>query len=128
MRVMNTLFVKLLALCNALLLALPAGWCCLPAAEEGRESHVQPAPTCCASQEREPAPDDPSPVQSDSECCCPKDGLRATTVEQTLSLSTAILAVVPGIVAAQPEATALHTSVLVDASPPLNVLQCVWRC
>jgi len=125
---MNTLAVKFLVLCNALLLALPAGWCCLPAAPEGREVPVPSAPTCCASQEREPAPDDPSPVHSDSSCCCQKDGLRAMTAEQSLSLSTAILAVVPGIVAAQPEATALHTAVLVDASPPLHVLQCVWRC
>ncbi|MGE0609451.1 MAG: hypothetical protein AB7O62_20335 [Pirellulales bacterium] len=124
---MNAAVLKSLVLANALLLAMPPGWCCrVPAIKDAavRKS------SCCHQQTPErPAPSQ-MPGQPGLHCCCTRqatlpqaavapdhDGVNAVAVlaetalgplQQTLPLSHALPAMAAG--------------------PPLRILNCVWRC
>lgn len=125
MRLMSA-FSKLLVLTSALLLALPPGWCCAAPSPKDADLPVQPTHPCC--QHEQSTPDQkPAPAQPVQKCCCDNDLASPPSPETTSpDLAISIPVAIP--------APALHATGVSDlsftdfSSPPLHVLQCVWRC
>jgi len=121
-------FSKLLALTSGILVGLPPGWCCAAPSPKAAELPPQPVHSCC--QHEQPMPDkEPAPAQPIQKCCCEKD-LASPPSPETTSPELAI-----SIPLAIPDAPALLAAGVSDlcftdhfSSPPLHVLQCVWRC
>src|SRR6266705_2007857 len=67
-------FVRSLVLCNALLLALPQGWCCfVPLAAACPDEAPAKVAECCHGSngvKHEPSTPKPEPVKPLKECCC----------------------------------------------------------
>ncbi len=126
---MNIL-VRALVLCNALLVALPPGWCCLPAAVQPA-SPRDPAPCC----HHKPAPDQPAPPthpQPVKPCDAPRcltDATRAPVPETPpADLVPAALLAVPDAAPLPRAARVAEASELHALSPPPQLLHCVWLC
>src|SRR5262245_48834221 len=127
---MSALWSKCLVFATALLLALPPGWCC--AKTEGQPEKVPAkAKHCCCCQEHSRKPDSgPNrlPTIPYKNCQCQKDSTAPQNPE-SLTLDPGIAITLP------PDNSNGHAArniQLHDASsfssPPLHVLQCLWRC
>jgi hypothetical protein len=131
-RIMAVFLLRILVLSNALLLALPARWCCAIPRVAARDVPV-PKASCCTSctperkkHDSHPKPGLPGPAK---DCCCPLDSTRlssteAATFAPSLSGPAAIVHVLSGgwgglDVAGMPSPL---------SSPPLQLLNCVWLC
>lgn len=125
--------LRTLVLCNALVLALPTGWCCTFAAPPVEAAPVQKAPACphCAANQEKPANPDPKPKPSHPtpSCQCQPDLLVSTGADKVeVDLTPVFLLTVPvAELVAHPEANdaspAFHTN-----SPPRHVRHCLWLC
>lgn len=127
---MSTLWSKCLVFATALLVALPPGWCCAKQVVKPEKAPAK-AKHCCCCPESSPKPQSGTnrlPPDFFKNCCCQKDTTAPQNPESpALDLSPAISLVIDNS-----GKHAIHTAVLLDAasfsSPPLHILQCLWRC
>src|SRR6266436_5218072 len=80
------IFVRSLVLCNAFLLALPQGWCCLvPLPTSCPDEAAAEAPECCHCSndvKHKPSTTTPEPPRPLKECCCQSDSLAGPNAEK----------------------------------------------
>jgi hypothetical protein len=116
-----------LVLVCALWLIMPPGWCCLPRSVASTPAKPVPKPCCCCP-ETPPSKDNSAPVLPLTHCCCEKDWTKPPTPAPfDINLGLASLFVrVDGLADARP--CHLSQPVYDFHSPPIHVLQCVWRC
>jgi len=124
-------FPKLLVLTCALLLALPPGWCCATPNPKAADLPAQPTHSCC--QHEQPTPNqEPMPAVPVQQCCCEKDLASPSSPSSPKTTSLDLAISIPVVIPDAPAAHVAGVGVLDFAgpspSPPLNVLQCVWRC
>jgi hypothetical protein len=127
------LALRVLALLNALALALPAGWCCLRP-DVRAETGKSPADSCChrsAKPAPRPAPEkEPPPCQkSEGRCCGEVPSVTPPAQQQytpDLATPAALILADPAAIAAYPNG--FPTGADLFPTPSLQVLQCVWRC
>ncbi|HZT81477.1 MAG TPA: hypothetical protein VFA26_14710 [Gemmataceae bacterium] len=126
---MLTLLRGLVA-CNALLLALPPGWCCLPAARA--ESAPQPASSSCCCEHAPPAPEQPASPHPGKPCprqCCHRDATPPAAVDKLhLDSTPAALPAVVALGCDQPGSGPDGVPVVHLLARPLQLLHCVWLC
>src|SRR5215471_14677199 len=128
MREVTCFSIKLLALVAGLPLVLPAGWCCAaPALTQARKPVTRPH--CCSptNSEMPPLPCPSSTPTKASEQCCSVDSVPAPSFKSPIVLGVAspIAAVdLPPLLAIP----GLAGGPCPISSPPLHVVQCVWRC
>jgi hypothetical protein len=126
---------RILILCNALVLALPPGWCCA-ALLWGRCKQGESAPTssdCCCCPKTKPDHSSPVPIPAPSSpaklCCCQSDPLAPPTSKPVLEASVLVSwhgnteTLMPADVEG-PSAGGRSCILL----PPLRIVHCVWRC
>jgi hypothetical protein len=117
---------------NALLLALPAGWCgatwlaCEPAQEAAHAG-------CCpeSTPDHASSPGRPASGSTDATCCCHREAVPPGKSVQIERQGGAGLFAVPVSAAAdvsRPATCASWMPAEIAAGPPLRILQCVWRC
>jgi hypothetical protein len=138
--------LKLAVVLQALLLALPPGWCCAIAWPTGKTvaggeaasgntgETVRP---CCHARmpsrpgdaDRNSAPSRPTPVRPAAECCCSRV---ATTpprlVHQTDDDALPLYVDLPIANATVLSGQRDTVQCVHPAGPRLHVLKCVWRC
>jgi len=129
---MDSRLLRSLVLGCGLLLALPPGWCCVPAPAVAAETPQAPRePSCCcrhpAPSEDQPAPAVPAPPAG--RCCCEKESTEppsASTVDLDPAGSLPLVdnAVCPALSLRD---TAAYSGPRVHAPPP-RLLYCVWLC
>jgi hypothetical protein len=128
MPVMNAL-LRVLVVGNALLLTLPPGWCC-PAPVAEKPAAPPAAPSCCHA-EVPPAPDSQplSCPMSATKCCCQFDSTAPPHIAKYVVDSAWSLPLIPAVSPSVSDAAiAAEAAAILFPSPPINVLQCVWRC
>jgi hypothetical protein len=119
--------LRVLVLANALLLALPPGWCCLPADEPARAA--APCRGCChQAGDPQDATPEPEPLPPANDCCCLWDSVPppdSRGLAPDLSVAAAVFAeALPVLHAPRVEREAPHSF----APPPRHVLLCLWLC
>jgi hypothetical protein len=129
------LLARTLALCSAVVLALPPGWCCYAlnaalAASAAADEVTPPVHACCrtpaAPHENAPTP---APAKPKASCCCQQDAAQPKSVDTAADALPAV-AILP---AAAPAAirsmsNRAEDNVSPGASPSLRLLHCVWLC
>ena len=128
---MNPLLIKTVAVFHALLLALPAGWCCVDAGprEDVSETSAAACPACAergAPRERSQAP---SPQRD--RCCCELHSAIFARAEQSVPDTDAdVLAEFPAVELSKAVLRGDFAPAVPAArgGPRLHVLQCVWLC
>lgn len=127
------LFLRSLVLCNALLLALPQGWCCLiPLATACPDETPVEAAECCHCSngvKHEPSTPTPKPAKPLKACCCQPDSLAGPNAEKfhfDLGMVAPVDATVSDLALPNNPGQVAHGFHLL--SPPLNLLHCVWLC
>jgi hypothetical protein len=125
---MTAWLMRLLVLCNALLLVPPPGWCCASLSPQPEK----PAPVkgCCpCAPEKEQTPADPPPVRPEMSCCCRID---STSPPPPEDFTPDLTSVPLPTVALDPGAGhSLRDGPSFAAFSPhrsLQLLHCVWRC
>jgi len=126
--VMSRWIATLAVLIAAAAAGLPAGWCCRPVSAEVTATKKAPAHNCCGKKTAE-SPGTPVPRLS---CCCSPT---VSTLPKSVSVASPFTGESTALVvpAGYLQAEVCREGVLaVDqsppAGPPLNLLQCVWRC
>jgi hypothetical protein len=127
---MSLFFRRILVLTCGLLLALPPGWCCL-LPQVGIRQPGKATASCCHHKDQASTPTTPkAPLpEHGPPCGCVDRDSPVPSGPKTLPVD---LASVPAVVL-QPVfdggagAVVILTTAAV-ASPPLNVLHCVWLC
>jgi hypothetical protein len=133
-----SVFVRSLALCNALLLVLPQGWCCfLPVPTACPEQTPAKAADCCPCKEgtkQKPATPKPAPTQEPAKpfkTCCycqPATFTEPRSEKVHLDFGPAVPLIASTFDAAPAGTADLTTCVYLSDSPPLQLLHCVWLC
>lgn len=130
MSMMSLIVSKLLILTSAVLLALPPGWCCITPNQKTAETPPKVPHSCCQLHQEQPTPDqEPVPRQPVQKCCCEKElpspqNPETAPLELTFTHSVAIPAALSNDVGGV-DGPSFDSS---PFSPPLHILQCVWRC
>ena len=126
-------FLRSLVLCNALLLALPQGWCCfVPLLTACQDETPGQATDCCHCSDgvkQKPAAPTPEPAKPLKACCRQPDtlaGPNAETFHLDLSLVAPVSATAPDLGAPNAPGQVAHG--LHPLSPPPHLLHCVWLC
>ncbi len=128
---MATLF-RILVFTQALLLALPPGWCCAAPQSEAAEEPV-PATGCpdCGHQDRQadetPGPCSQRPVDPCC-CCCVKAAIPAGQLKITAAASFSAPVSLAADAMAYQGLSRSATSGLPPPGPSLQILHCIWRC
>jgi hypothetical protein len=138
---MSSLFRQVLAFTCSVLVALPPGWCCFietsPCCQTQtppkKEQPADPPPCCCchhqagAEEHVSDVPAQPSAPQK--LCCCEPTPSALPRIEKFSADLTAVLLPLP-VEAPTVFSVSVPTGPgsLLSSSPPLHVLQCVWRC
>jgi hypothetical protein len=127
------MFMRSLVLCNALLLVLPQGWCCLLFAQTACQGKAPAkAADCChcsGGAKHEPSAPTPQPAKPFKACCAQSDALARSSgeiVHPDLGLALPLIAKVSGHPSFGKPVQAsfdFHSH-----SPPLQLLHCVWLC
>jgi hypothetical protein len=124
--------LRILVLGNALLLALPPGWCCLLPARPTAPAPEDALPCCplCRHEAQQPAsPPEACPNPPAGGCSCQSDPAtppQAKTAAPDLSVAPDFASAGEALA---PTGIGPALAVLPSfASPPLQVLLCVWRC
>lgn len=121
-----------LVLCNAFLLVLPQGWCCVLPMQAGETlAPVPEAKSCChakTAQPKTPAQQE-EPVRPVPSCCCEADYAAPEVAKVASPEYFALLswALVDIDVIATP-AVAANAAELPIFIPPLRLLHCLWLC
>lgn len=126
---MKTFSLQLCTLLNAMLLALPPGWCmsvCQPQIAEPAAAKM----SCCQRAAAKTTDSTKSPVMPTVRCCCLRD---ATVPEKSVQLPdvhSLFLPTVSNDLASLGEYPATYEAAFIpiDAGLRLHVLLCVWRC
>jgi hypothetical protein len=127
---MGKLF-RILAVSNALAMALPLGWCCPSpvAAAKSETASVAPCPHC---QPQRATEDESAPSAPESPEKCPCCQVRSTNANEQLSaapVAQMAAALVAAIEPAPQSACNLEpTQFIHPPGPSLQILHCVWRC
>ena len=126
---MGTLF-KILAISNALAMALPIGWCCpSPAAAAQAEAA---APAACPNCHRASPEEDGVPAAPESPEKCPCCQVRAIAAGQPVPTAPDAepWTVLPPAVESNAPAAIEHEPArfISPPGPSLQILHCVWRC
>jgi len=126
---MISLMSNLLVFSAACLLALPAGWCCIPSTEV-EELAAKPCPACASHGESTHSDSDSRPNVPDGTCkCCDMLTTLVMAVAKVDLLAASALPIALVDLPAAPLAqAALAESRIIDPGPPLRILQCVMRC
>jgi hypothetical protein len=125
------LLCQSLVLCNALLMGLPQGWCCVVPFQtaESQAPGTRSCPHCKQAAQTKSPSQKQEPVQPINSCRCQADmtGVKAAKT------------VLPDLSSALPVAVA-RADLLLDGgtvpdsivcnvnSPPLQLIHCVWLC
>jgi hypothetical protein len=121
---------QFLALCTAVLLALPAGWCCASPAPEVTETKSN-VPPCCQSKHEEGKSSDSAPGNPHRNCECCWAPESSTAPSKTFVPDGALVAIPVAVVTAPitlPSVIEPVETRLLSASSPLHVLLCTWIC
>jgi hypothetical protein len=127
-----TLLLRSLVLCNALVLALPAGWCCsLPSAPIEEPVGTAACPHCAPKKQKheEHSGECPRPATPTSTCDCQPDSLAKVDVERVAIdpglVLTPVLSIPEPTLPRQPGAVPVNFH---SHSPPQYLLHCAWLC
>lgn len=134
---MAGLLWKSLVLFNALLLALPPGWCCaapsltkLPAAVASSPA-ARTVPPCCQARARAPS-ESPGPVIPPARNCGCCFGNLQAVVPRPAAKAAFVALWIPLVLAPTAAAEAAPSGEIAPIprppGPSLQVLQCVWQC
>src|SRR5881227_2042782 len=128
---MNALVLRVLVLGNALLLALPAGWCCTVPALNAAPAPEKPQ-SCCSARHKIPrSPAKPCPPLPCKSCCDQHTkAVRPQSVKAPTDpgYSAPVAVFLTDISAAGHDGPARAMTHAHSPPPALHVLQCVWRC
>jgi hypothetical protein len=125
-------FVRILALWSAFLLALPQGWCCFLALPTVRSAEAPAKVTACCHRsdgvKHEPKAQAPQPAKPLKACCCQPDTVAGPSAEKlTMDLGqVAAAAAAADVPIAHAPGDLVRGPYLL--SPPLHLLHCVWLC
>jgi hypothetical protein len=128
---MSAFASKLLVLTSAVLLALPPGWCCAtPSQKPAQTPAKHAAHSCCRQPKQTPTPDqEPGPGQPVQKCCCENDLASPANPEKASpDLTFSVPVPSPDTLMAEVGGAGAASAISPTASPPLYILQCVWRC
>jgi hypothetical protein len=138
---MRSCGIRCLVLIYSLVLALPAGWCCmlpLPSAPAALRASapIKPCGCCCGCTMDEPAspPSSPSrktPVPSDpAKCCCADRHTIISSGPEQLGPDLMLVGSIPLDEVLSAFVGLLNDSPLSGPFPcrPLHILDCVWLC
>lgn len=131
---MRALLLNTIVLANALLVALPPGWCRGVCVDRQPAAATQPAPakpTCCQRAQTCPAPEsDQAPARPAARCCCSYDATAPEKVTASTDHAWAALPLIAGVLCPELSSPVSHFEAQPPdpSGPPLRVLQCVWRC
>lgn len=130
---MNAVVFQIVVLANALLVALPPGWCCQDWAPGEAAKPV--AVSCCGARLERPSLPSESPSKpAEAECCCDRN---ATVSFRNVADKDDLRDAALWLAVAVPEPTqprigspavVVEQRVYRDAGPPINILNCVWLC
>jgi hypothetical protein len=140
------MWIRSLALLCSVLLALPPGWCCMVGSapccnqcqpvknEKVPSTHPSSHKSCCCSSETTeqnsncPAPS-PKPSTPVKPCCCEK---APSSLPEGARLLPDLFVVPLAVLVELPFSNGIDRAAagpaLVDTSPALHVLHCVWLC
>jgi hypothetical protein len=132
---------RLLALCGAMILALPPGWCCfalnaLVAASAQAGDAAPPVHQCCRTPATPPTPATPAgkdatppagPTTPKKACCCQQDVSGPKDADTHPQAPVAAMACAPQpapVIVSSPPTGRLIPGTTVS----LQLIHCVWTC
>src|SRR6266849_10322876 len=124
--------LRYVVLCNALLLALPPGWCCVtPARTVESKAKTPPPCTCCHCSEANDLQQTSLPAKPtipSKPCCKSSNFAVAASPEKSVKMpATGLVTFAIGLNAASTGHLVIVPSLPIP-SPPLHVLKCLWLC
>src|SRR5262245_7893003 len=125
---MSYFLARSLAFACAVLMTLPPGWCCVQPSVHAPDPARTPRGGCWSHQSQSAEPEPTAPVQPCSRCDCETTPTFAPAPEVPnlpAAADGSFLAVAERTI---PGSTGPAGPGFVFDSPPLLLLQCVWRC
>jgi hypothetical protein len=124
---MRVALAKLLVLTNAVLLALPIGWCCVVNVRQASAAPEVPVVhSCCGNDAGQPASSDSPQSPISRECCCQTDWTPSSAEPRILPPAAPAIDMV--LIELETDISEAFLAPFTLSAPPFRILHCVWRC